>query len=225
MSDGGQGASSNDGEATGEAEGGDESGPMKMVGAIAAVLLGLATVATAWGAYQANRWSGVMTTEFNEAIALNSDAGKEFQEGDAQYTLDSTVYVDWAIALTEDNTELAAYLQESLFSDELSAATEEWTAMGDDAPASPFELDSYYLPQWTAGDELEAETEAKFDTAKEANQRGDNYVLVTVVFASVLFFAGMASTVSRPAIKVGFLVIGGVLFVGAAGVMATFPVW
>jgi hypothetical protein len=45
--------------------------------------LGLATLASAWGAYQATRWSGVMATSFSEATILSNDAGKAFQLADA----------------------------------------------------------------------------------------------------------------------------------------------
>ena len=196
-----------------------------LIAALAALLLGLATVATAWGAYQANRWGGVMATDFNEATRLSTDAGKLYQEGDAAYSLDTTVYVDWAVAVSEGNEVAAAYLEESLFSDALTTALAEWEAQGDAAPDSPFDLEAYVIPQWAAGDALEAESQATFEHAKEANQNGDDYVLVTVVFASVLFFAGMASTVSATRIKVVFLVIGAVLFVGAAATMATYPVY
>lgn len=182
----------------------------------ASALLGLATLCSAWGAYQATRWSGVMATSFNEATRLSTDAGKAYAEGDAQYNLDTTVYVEWSTAVGEGATDNAAYIQENLFSDPLYAALQVWLDLPDDAEAAtPLDLDEYVVEGWDSGDELEAESEAAFDEAKDANQTGDNYVLITVIFASVLFFAGMASAVKVLTARLIMLVVASVLWLGA----------
>lgn len=60
--------------------------------------------------------------------------------------------------------------------------------------------------------------------ARAANQRGDNYVLATVLFASVLFFAGISSKFDRNRERTALLVMGAVLLLVGIGVLATFPV-
>jgi hypothetical protein len=196
----------------------------RRLGVVAAVLLGLATVATAWSAYQANRWNGVMTSNFNESVRLSTDAGKLYQEGDAINTLDANLFAEWALATTADNAEAADYLAENLFSEGLIDALEAWQAAGADAPPSPFDLDEYVVPQWDAGDALEIESQAATDLADDANQTGDDYVLVTVLLAVVLFTAGIAATLESVRLKAAFLVSGGVVFVVAAGLLLTYPV-
>jgi hypothetical protein len=207
-----------------ESPGSDRDRANRRLGVVAAVLLGLATVATAWGAYQANRWNGVMTTEFNESVRVSTDAGKLYQEGDAISTLDANLFVEWAVATSEGNAAAAAYIADSLFSESMVAAKDEWLAAGDEAPASPFDLDSYVVPQWDQGDALEAESQEATDRAKDANQTSDDYVLVTVLLAVVLFTAGIAATVDAVRLKVAFLTSGAVVFVLAVGLMLTYPV-
>lgn len=196
----------------------------RRLGVVAAVLLGLATVATTWGAYQANRWNGVMTSSFNESARLSTDAGKLYQEGDAINALDANLFAEWALATTAGNAEAADYLAENLFSEGLVAALDAWQAAGDDAPSAPFDLEEYVVPQWDAGDALEVESQAATDRADDANQTGDDYVLVTVLLAVVLFTAGIAATLESVRLKGAFLVSGGVVFVVATGLLLSYPV-
>lgn len=209
---------------TSDAVGDVEERTGQRLGVVAAVLLGLATVATAWAAYQANLWNGVMSTEFNESVRLSTDAGKLYQEGDALSTLDANLWVEWALATTEGNAGAADYIAGSLFSEPMVAAVAEWEAAGDDAPASPFDLEGYAQPQWAEGDALEAESQAATERAQEANQTADDYVLVTVLLAVVLFSAGIAATLDAVRLKMAFLASGTVVFVVSVGLLVTHPV-
>jgi hypothetical protein len=196
----------------------------RRLGVVAAVLLGLATVATAWSAYQANLWNGVMTSNYNDSVRLSTDAGKLYQEGDAINALDANLFAEWALATTEGNDEAADYLAENLFSEGLVAAVATWEAQGDDAPPSPFDLDEYVVPSWSAGDALEVESQEATDRADAANKIADDYVLVTVLLAVVLFTAGIAATLDTVRLKAGFLVFGGVVFLTSVGLLLSFPV-
>lgn len=207
-----------------DADGDAEERTGQRLGVVAALLLGLATVATAWAAYQANLWNGVMSTEFNESVRLSTDAGKLYQEGDAISTLDGNLFVEWALATTEGNAAAADYIADTLFSEPMVEAVAEWTAAGADAPGSPFDLDGYAQPQWAEGDALEAESQAATERAQEANQNADDYVLVTVLLAVVLFTAGIAATLDAVRLKAAFLASGAVVFVVSVGLLLTHPV-
>jgi hypothetical protein len=62
-----------------------------------------------------------------------------------------------------------------------------------DAPASPFVMPEYVLADAVEADRLTAVADQAAADARTANQNGDNYVLTAVLFAAVLFFAGVAS--------------------------------
>jgi hypothetical protein len=190
---------------------------------LAAALLGLATVGSAWSAYQAARWGGVMTIAFNEGIQLSNDAGKELQEGDAVASRDQAVFLAWVQAVQSDDLETAEYLSETLFSPTMSRAVDAWVKTGEDND-SPFQLDEYRIPQWKLGERLDEQAATRFEDGKNANQTGDNYVLLTVAFSSVMLFAGLAGTVRARSIRIAFVVVGGTLMVGTLGVLATQPV-
>lgn len=86
------------------------------------------------------------------------------------------------------------------------------------------------LPSPAAGrgrrpdDALREQAEAAAKEAVDANQTGDNYVLTTVLFASVLFFAGISTKFQRRRIKVALVALGLVAFVAGASILFTFPV-
>ena len=60
--------------------------------------------------------------------------------------------------------------------------------------------------------------------ARENVQRATNYVLGVVLFASVLFFAGISTKLSTPLLRRVLLGFGVALFLGAVVWLATFPV-
>ena len=87
------------------------------------------------------------------------------------------------------------------------------------------------MPEYEAGFEelLDAKnfyvagaTEAT-EAAAEANQTGDSFVLVTVIMASVLFFAGVGPKFRSQRMRVTMLVVAGLLFAGAAAAMLSLP--
>ena len=72
---------------------------------VAAVLLALATVATAWCAYQSARWSGVMTIEFSTANAKRSSSVKASNNAVQKIAFEATALVDYVLAYQEGDEE------------------------------------------------------------------------------------------------------------------------
>ena len=83
---------------------------------------------------------------------------------------------------------------------------------------------STFLTGTTESIALSAQADANFDDALENNQRGDNYSLLTVLFALVLFLTAMSQRELAPWIRRALLGLGMVVGVGCILVMATFPI-
>jgi hypothetical protein len=60
--------------------------------------------------------------------------------------------------------------------------------------------------------------------AGEADEIGDRYVLLTVLFASVLFFGGVSGKFESRLVDAGMLVASLVIFLIGLGILFTFPV-
>ena len=60
-------------------------------------------------------------------------------------------------------------------------------------------------------------------TAAEANRTGDSLVLVTVIMASVLFFAGVGTKLKGQTMRITMLVVASLLCAAAIAAMLSLP--
>ena len=82
-----------------------------------------------------------------------------------------------------------------------------------------------YVPPGTdEAQEFAATADAKFTEALENNQRGDNYSLLTVLFALVLFLTAMSQRDVVPWIRRALLGLGIVVGITGIVIMLTFPI-
>ncbi|MBD3318017.1 MAG: hypothetical protein GF344_19715 [Chitinivibrionales bacterium] len=194
---------------------------------ISAVFLSLATLASSWSAYQATRWSGVQAIAFSQASTLRVESAKKTAVAGRKFSIQVGLFVQYATAKSQNNEVLAEFLLER-FPPELKKATEAWMRTDPfedpDAPSSPFSMPEYQVTEQREAMELTEEAAESFDKARHANQTGDNYILLTVLFASVLFFSGVAPKFRAFRLRVAMLTLGGLVLVGAALVLSTYPV-
>jgi hypothetical protein len=60
--------------------------------------------------------------------------------------------------------------------------------------------------------------------AREARQFSDDYVLLTVVFASVLFFGGIARAFDSRPLRIVLAALAVLLFLGTLAALSTMPI-
>ena len=188
----------------------------------AAVLLALATIMAAWSAYQATRWGGVQANAFSAAGAARTEATQQNSIFAAQVQIDVMLWLEYLKQSQAGDSEGASFLEDR-FRDEFMGAHEEWLALmdaGEVPPGTPFDLDSYAPESERLAIELNQQADELGAQARAANQTSDNFVLVAVIMASVLFFAGVGTKFKGRAVRLGMLGLGVLLFV--AGVAFTF---
>lgn len=160
-----------------------------------ALVLSVATVATAWSAYQAALWSGDESKFYFEASAAQIDSARMEDKAFQRVNIQVGLFVDYAAARSEDNEQLVDFLYQR-FPPELKLATDAWLATdplnNPNAPPSPFDMPEYRLPEEDTAEEMHQLSIKKFTDAGNADEHADNYVLLTVIFATVLFFSGIA---------------------------------
>jgi hypothetical protein len=195
---------------------------------VAAILLALATVMSAWSAYQATRWSGVQATAFSRAGSLRSESVRASTSGGQLVNIDVQIFLAWVAAVSAGDEREADFLRER-FREEFVPAFEAWAALDTDGPGgrippgTPFSLDEYQPQDLVEADELERQAAASFEEARKANQTGDNFVLTAVLFASVLFFAGIGTKWRSFRLRVSSLTLGGVMFIAASILVLSLP--
>lgn len=191
----------------------------------AAVLLALATVVAAWSAYQATRWGGVQANAFSAAGAKRVEATQATNLYAAGVQVDVQTWIAWLQQSAADNERGTVFLYER-FRDEFRPAFDAWTASvptGETPPGTPFDLPQYQPAAETEANALNGEANALADQARAANQTGDNFVLVAVLMASVLFFAGVGTKLKARAVRLGMLTGGVLLFLGGFIFMISMP--
>jgi hypothetical protein len=192
---------------------------------IAAVMLSIATVVTAWSAYQATRWSGDQAENYTSASATRTESVRSSTEANRQVLIDVDTFLGWLDAAQSGQRSLADDIHARM-REEFLPAFDAWLATarpGSIPDGTPFAQPEYRLASIEKAERLEAKAAALFDEGTEANQIGDNFVLAAVLFASVLFFAGLAGTFNSVRAQVFLLVLGGVMLTIGTVIVLTLP--
>ena len=165
---------------------------------LATVILAIATLATAWSGYQSARWSGVQAAHYSRAGALRVESTRASTFAGQQMQVDVGLFTNWINAYAVGDVRLTHFYQ-TRFRDEFKPAFDAWLATdpenNQDAPPSPFAMPEYVLAKNLEAEELQKQAQDQFAAGEAANEIDDRYVLNTVILASVLFLAGLASQV------------------------------
>ncbi|MBT2485490.1 MULTISPECIES: hypothetical protein [unclassified Microbacterium] len=186
------------------------------------VLLSITAVLTAWCGFESSKWGGEMSIAFSQASSARIQAASAQATAQAARQYDLTLYTEWVLAGADGREDLVAFVEER-FTDEFAVAFDAWTAEGR-ASRGPFVMAEYVPPGTVEAEELNARADEKFEKALVNNQRGDNYSLLTVLFALVLFFAALSQNQRADWRRRVFVALSaGIALVGVV-VLATFPV-
>lgn len=192
-----------------------------------ALLLAAATVATAYSAYEATRWGGVQATAFTEAGAARTESAKAESDGFTLVAIDANIFTQYAVAFSQRNEELMNILRNRFFRREFKVAYKAWLKehplTNPRAAKLPFQLPEYRVEKLENADRLSDRAGRLFDEGRDANQTSDNYILATIFFAAVLFFAGVATKFKSNRIAIGALTFGTLVFLGGLARLLTLP--
>jgi hypothetical protein len=193
----------------------------------AAVALSLATVASAWCAYQAKRWSGATTFVMGEANAARSEALRLSDLASRRVNVDVLLFTQFVSATLQHQGELAKFYRDR-FRDETKVALEAWLAtdpfQNPAAPPSPFHMKEYSQEALREVDRLDGVVKAKATESREANAHSDDYILLTVMFASVLFLSGVGQRFEAPVLRLGIVLTALVVLGYGISSLARLPV-
>jgi hypothetical protein len=194
---------------------------------VSAIILSLATVLTAWCGYQAARWNSLATRRYSEATAARIKAASLDNQANQDMAFQASLFVQYITALSEKNQDLAQFLYQR-FPAPLKTATDAWLAtkplQNPDAPKSPFAMPAYVLPATQQAADLDAQADQAFADAVAAGGTAGSYLRLTVIFASVLFLAGIAARLDIWAVRLGLLSLAVVVLAGALITLFTYPI-
>lgn len=197
-----------------------------MLELVATFLLAFATLGIAWSGYQGARWNGRQAEEYSTSNSLRARANRAATEGAQERTQDLLNFNRWLEVRTENNQTLAD-LYERRFRPEFRPAFEAWLAQdplnNPAAEASPLRMPQYRVAELERSTRLQRQADENFEGGKEATEHTDSFVLTTVFFAAVLFFAGISMRFTWQPLRITILVLATISLVYVAALVGTLP--
>jgi hypothetical protein len=191
------------------------------------IVLALATTASAWCAYQSKLWGGVQAARAGAAARAGREEAVNSLAATQLRAFDASMFIAYMQARFETNTGMEAFLAQR-FRPEMKSAVEAWLKLdplsNPAAPPSPFRMAEYAQPE-TAEVARQAELATQAMAASgEARRNSDEYVLLTVIFASVLFFGGIARAFDSRPLRTALAALAVLLFLGTVVALTNMPI-
>jgi hypothetical protein len=191
-----------------------------------AVLLAVVAIATAWSGYQAAKWDGENARDYGLASKLRTQATQAWTLGGQQKLFDSAQFSAWLQAETSGNKQLAN-LYARRFSPEYSVAFNAWLRAGGltntKAPPGPSFMPEYHNSNYATAARLNTQAGVAFAEGTAARHHGDDFVRVTVLFATVLFLIAVGQRFKLHGPRTGLFGVSLVLLVFALYLVLTYP--
>jgi hypothetical protein len=191
------------------------------------LVLSLAVLATAWSGYHAARWSGEQSQLYTRASELRVKSAEHATLA-GQARIDDLLYFDgWLDAYAAGDERLAAIYRRR-FRPEFVPAYRAWRAQrpfsNRRAIPGPLYMPEYRLAASARAAELDAEAEQLYREGVEAKKHDDAYILSTVFFAAVLFFASVSMRLEWWRLRVAVFGLGTVMLVVGVVWVANQPI-
>ena len=193
---------------------------------LAVLLLGVGSVATAWCGIQASRWNGEEAVESRDAGITRIDASEAFSLGTQKFAYDANIATQYASAVADDNEELREFIRENLMRPEFLPVLDRWEASirAGDHSFNLFTDEEYLDSLFAASTAKAAESDAGLERSNEASDNADEYLLMTLLTATALFFAGVTTSfLSRPA-RLALLAVAATILTFTAARLIDLPV-
>lgn len=195
---------------------------------LAAVVLSLATLASAWCGFQASSWGAVYSHESRTANSERFEAARQSETANRQISSDLLIFSTWLEATVNEQTVLAAEI-EARFLPHFRPAFDAWVALpienGMHVPAgTPFDRPEFVLSAQSEADAASARADDAVIAADDASATSARYVLNSVLFASVLFLAGIASKLYNKRLAHAVVVVAGCALLAALWLLVSSPV-
>jgi hypothetical protein len=186
------------------------------------IVLSITAVLTAWCGFESSQWGGEMSIAFSEASSARIEAARQAGAANAARQADLSIWGVYLQARAQGDTALAKYVEQR-FTDHFRVAYQAWIAQGE-STEGPFKMKEYVPPGTIESAAADQRADSRFAEALVFNQRGDNYTILTVLFALVLFFAAASTRLSSR--RAQWILLGLAIFFLLTGtvILATFPI-
>lgn len=194
---------------------------------IVALLMALTTVGTAWCSYESAAWTRVANRLMNESNILERRASLLTLQGTQMVTIHAGMFMQLLAAEQAGNEKLAKFYAER-FPPDVRKAYDKWEAQkpfeNPSADPHPFVPNLYELRGADEAADARDQAQQKLQSARAAGNRSGQYLANTVLFATVLFFAGTVSKFEQRRVRVMAFIFAVAVFTSAVVRTLMFPI-
>jgi hypothetical protein len=203
-----------------------ESLRKKWIEPVVAVLMALTTLCTAWCSYESAAWTRQSNRLMNESNALERKAALLDLQGNQTLIVHTSMFMELLAAKHAGNEKLASFYAER-FPPDVKKAYDAWLAQkpfeNRAADPHPFVPNLYQVRGTAEAAAARADAASRLAETRAAGNRSGQYLANTVLFATVLFFAGTAGKFEQPRVRLFAAAFGVALFVFAVIRMLLMP--
>jgi hypothetical protein len=171
---------------------------------VVALLMALTTLCTAWCSYESAAWTRQSNRLMNEYNALERRAALLDVQGNQALIIHASMFMQLLAAQHAGNEQLASFYAER-FPPDVRKAYDAWLAQkpfeNRAADAHPFVPNLYKVRGTEEAATARADSAQRVTEARAAGNRSGQFLANTVLFATVLFFAGTAGKFEQPRVR------------------------
>jgi hypothetical protein len=191
-----------------------------------AVLLAMVAIATAWSGYQTGKWDGRQAELYGLSSKYRLQADSAANLSGQQRLYDTSTFGFW-LQQKADGDEEDARLLERRFRPEYRPAFNAWLQTdpfnNPNAPPGPIFMPQYRNAAAERASDRQRLASATFERGTEAREKGDKYLRNTVLLATVLFLTALAQKFKVEQVRIGLLIVCGILLVIGVIFIGTYP--
>ncbi len=198
----------------------------RLIEMVAVLLLGIATVGTAWCGYQSSQWNGAQSDLARTSSDQRVEASRLFGLATQQVSYDASSVAQYAQAVQTDNVKLAQFYRKNLIRPPFLPFLDKWQAeiAAGGSPAVLFQNPAYLNAQFGPYQDAIHKSELSTEASQKAGEIANKYVVNTILLAIALFFAGVTSSFGYKPARVCLIMLS-IVTVGISAIqLAGLPV-
>jgi hypothetical protein len=198
----------------------------RRIAIIEAILLAMVAVLAAWSGFSSAKWSTDSRLKLSQASTARTEASSDQLAAMTQRNFDSSTFTAWFVAYVAGNAQKEA-VAERRFTPNFRAAFDAWRATNPDtnpdAPPGPTYMPQYKQPQAVLATALNHKADRLYAEGSTDGTRSDDYVRITVYFATVLFLVAISGHFRVRTVRIGLISVGVVVLVFSVIQLAMLP--
>ena len=198
----------------------------RRISIVEASLLAIVAVLAALSGYAAARWSTEASNLLAHASAERTQANAASLDALNSLNFDVTAFNAWFSAYLAQN-QTAMDIAARRFTPNFKNAFDAWLLTNPEtnpqAPPGPTYMPQYKQPEKQLAAQLNADAEMAYAAGVKAGANSDNYILITVYLATVLFLAGIGSHFAFRRIRYALAGLSSVILILAVVLLAISP--